>query len=293
MLRACACVMGVANFAGRARKARGGQSPHSNSMAEGGWLASRRKRNRDIRDFIPVHGKILKPSRASSSLQLTSSRGERRRQARLTSTRERRRDENKAPASAFSTGVRRKAPLKEIDGNLSVECPSAGIREMSSDGATKTRELSEKRRDKTDDVTTEGREPRKEREDTVIEMSDDEGTDASKRVKEESGKENDILLAKKVDETLSLSCFSPLLFSEEQTPRRKEPESSIATESASPELFPSLTEPETAGDKLDKFSWLSTAKLIAELEECEKMLDEVLAMPPPPRLETIMKWIPQ
>ena len=84
------------------------------------WLDSKRKRNRDIRDFIAVHGKIVKaPPPHVSSPPPSSGEGEgkKRRQLHLSrrhaQRRERQRDENKIPASVFSKGVRRKAPLRE------------------------------------------------------------------------------------------------------------------------------------------------------------------------------------
>ena len=88
------------------------------------WLASKRKRDRDIRDFIPVHGKVIKtsppytlqpPSRENSTgaVERGSSKT---RQISLSQLQERRRQPNypnRIPASVFSKGVRRKAPLKE------------------------------------------------------------------------------------------------------------------------------------------------------------------------------------
>ena len=88
-------------------------------MAAPKWLVTKRKRNRDIRDFISVHGKLIKPQqavslsheRASSSESETE---EKRRQAPLPQFQERRKEERmKIPASFCSKGVRKKAPLTE------------------------------------------------------------------------------------------------------------------------------------------------------------------------------------
>ena len=78
------------------------------------WLVSRRKRNRDIRDFIPVHGKILKPSLTSLTAYRGERDGERKQQVPLAKLQEEKLRNNKVPATAFSTGVRRKAPVREV-----------------------------------------------------------------------------------------------------------------------------------------------------------------------------------
>ena len=83
------------------------------------WLASKRKRDRDIRDFIPVHGKVIKASPPHTLQRSNNSSGERgsstkmTRQIYLSQRQERHREPNRIPASVFSKGVRRKAPLKE------------------------------------------------------------------------------------------------------------------------------------------------------------------------------------
>ena len=93
-------------------------------MAEGKqeWLQRRRKRNRDLRDFVAVHGKISKPARTSPPQQAARKK----RQAPLLTLKDRRRQNIKAPASAFSTGVRTKAPPREIDdsSSTSLHCSS-------------------------------------------------------------------------------------------------------------------------------------------------------------------------
>lgn len=82
-------------------------------MAEKRWLASRKKRSRDIRDFITVHGKIIKPCPAqeqSGTHVSTTSQDQRKK----TKTRQvplhasRCKEEVKIPASCFSKGVRKK-----------------------------------------------------------------------------------------------------------------------------------------------------------------------------------------
>ena len=92
------------------------------------WLGARRKRTRDIRDFIVVHGKIVnhyqseerneKAPHGSNSVTAPIQTGEKGRQTtfpKLLSTwsrkeREKKRD-SKAPASRFSKGVRKKTPV--------------------------------------------------------------------------------------------------------------------------------------------------------------------------------------
>ena len=83
------------------------------------WLASRRKRNRDLRDFIPVHGKILKPSLTSLPAYRGERGGKRKQQVPLAKLQEEKRRNDKVPATAFSTGVRRKAPRSEVNDNNS------------------------------------------------------------------------------------------------------------------------------------------------------------------------------
>ena len=87
------------------------------------WLVTKRRRDRDIRDFVIVHGKILKPDQqenddflnASLPADVVRTGGRRTKQATLPrlhsswSRKERERErELKAPASRFSKGVRRK-----------------------------------------------------------------------------------------------------------------------------------------------------------------------------------------
>ena len=90
-------------------------------MADKKWLVTKRKRNRDIRDFIVVHGKIIKPSLHPASPSLAAPCKEKnRRQVALPQLRDRcfrqeRRNERESKISAalFSKGVRKKAPLIE------------------------------------------------------------------------------------------------------------------------------------------------------------------------------------
>ena len=83
------------------------------------WLDSKRKRNRDIRDFIAVHGKIVKaplPTSHRHRPRLARERKEETATSPLSSScsasgETERREQD--PASVFSKGVRRKAPLRE------------------------------------------------------------------------------------------------------------------------------------------------------------------------------------
>ena len=102
-------------FVWREKRAR---SAGGRVMAEGKqeWLQRRRKRNRDLRDFVAVHGKISKPARTSPPQQAARKK----RQAPLLALKDRRRQNIKAPASAFSTGVR----TKDDKSSTSLHCSS-------------------------------------------------------------------------------------------------------------------------------------------------------------------------
>lgn len=84
------------------------------------WLASRKKRNRDIRDFIAVNHKIIKPCPAQQTRVSSTSRdlSKKTRQAPFPGLRSsrckgeyRRQSEVKIPASCFSKGVRKKTSV--------------------------------------------------------------------------------------------------------------------------------------------------------------------------------------
>lgn len=72
-------------------------------MAEKRWLASRKKRSRDIREFITVHGKVIKPcpGQEQSGTHVSTTRQVRPYVIRY-------KEEVKIPASCFSKGVRKK-----------------------------------------------------------------------------------------------------------------------------------------------------------------------------------------
>ena len=94
-------------------------------MADRSWLVTKRKRNRDIRDFIVVHGKIIKPCLCPASPSPASSYKEipenKKRQVPLPQLERRNERESKISASLFSKGVRKKTPLTEIrQDNLTV-----------------------------------------------------------------------------------------------------------------------------------------------------------------------------
>ena len=93
------------------------------------WLVTKKRHYKDIRDFVIVHGKILKPAlqenddfrNAPPSTNVERTGGERTKQATLPrlhcswSRDERERErELKAPASRFSKGVRKKGPTMVV-----------------------------------------------------------------------------------------------------------------------------------------------------------------------------------
>lgn len=94
------------------------------------WLVAKRKRNRDIRDFVAVHGKIVKPCVVRQVAPLTHEHPSscpytretetgKRRQVQLSQFPETSKEAvKKVPASLCSKGVRKKkAPLTEIREN--------------------------------------------------------------------------------------------------------------------------------------------------------------------------------
>lgn len=95
-------------------------------MAEKRWLASRKKRSRDIRDFVTVHGKIINPCQEQSETHLsTTSQDARKKMRQIPLHASRHKEEVKIPASCFSKGVRKKASYIATGGGRSsnvVEC---------------------------------------------------------------------------------------------------------------------------------------------------------------------------